>query len=365
MVKLQSFQTWTHQNRSHKPSNMVNHHQFLGLKTNASQAQVRSAYKALALEHHPDKVEEANREKATSYFQQLHDAYVDCLMHAQSQPTVEDADDNTGGDGLDWRGWFPDSIGRFGVSWWDDLDGSEPLPVQQWAKVCAKAERNARISKTEKERMILNMEYVAAHSTFEKWHRVHIEAYDEEDALQQRLKDMNVRDRKVAQGALDAKRADSNYIHNDNWRDYLDSEDIFNNWEDGDTSHLLVPQDTWRDKNYNTASEKVSAYKQLANHKVQIAALEQRSADGGPPLYLSHKSNKEINRAKQARLATLNKLENKVKALEKAEKERAIKKALNKCVPVKNTPSAVNLQIFQDEPLAYERFKAVESVPDS
>jgi len=346
---------------------MTKHHQFqfLGLKSNALEAGIRSAYKALALELHPDKVEEAKREEATSYFQQLHDAYAYCLLHVQTQPTVEDADEddhfyNAGGDGLDWRGWLPDSMGRFGVPWWDDLDGPEPFPVQQWAKVCAKAERNDRISKNETERMILNMEYTAAHSAFEGWRRVHIDACNEEDALQQRLKDMNVRDRKIAQAALDAKRADPNYIANDNWRDCLDPEKFFVEGE----FPCSLSQDNWRN-NHNTASEKISAYKQLTNFKKQIAALEQRSAPGAPELYLAHKSSKEVQRDIRRREATLERLENNVKALEKAEKERAIKKALPRGVPFQDIPGVVRPELLLDEPLAYERYKAVEADPDS
>jgi len=51
----------------------------LGVATNATEAEIRAAYKSLALKQHPDKVAAANRTEATAKFQQLRAAYDKCM----------------------------------------------------------------------------------------------------------------------------------------------------------------------------------------------------------------------------------------------------------------------------------------------
>jgi DnaJ-class molecular chaperone len=47
----------------------------LGVHVDTTEAEVRAAYKTLALKHHPDKAVEANRNKATTSFQLFQEAY--------------------------------------------------------------------------------------------------------------------------------------------------------------------------------------------------------------------------------------------------------------------------------------------------
>jgi hypothetical protein len=64
----------------------------LGISTNATEAEIRSAYKSLALKQHPDKVAVANRNAATAQFQRLGAAY-EKYMEAAKNPrraTVEE-----------------------------------------------------------------------------------------------------------------------------------------------------------------------------------------------------------------------------------------------------------------------------------
>lgn len=92
----------------------------LGLSSNATVPEIRAAYKSLALQQHPDKVQESDREQATEAFKELLTAYNFCLFSAQgrSQLCREDLDkddqDDPDDDDLDWRGWLPDSIGGSG-----------------------------------------------------------------------------------------------------------------------------------------------------------------------------------------------------------------------------------------------------------
>jgi hypothetical protein len=57
------------------PRNAKNAYEALGVSAKASQHEIRSAYRRLALAHHPDRQPEGEREQATERFKTLNDAY--------------------------------------------------------------------------------------------------------------------------------------------------------------------------------------------------------------------------------------------------------------------------------------------------
>ncbi|KAF2850380.1 DnaJ-domain-containing protein [Plenodomus tracheiphilus IPT5] len=56
-------------------------HRILGVTKSASEDEIRAAYKVLALQSHPDKVDEADREAATQRFQEIQAAYEHCVAY--------------------------------------------------------------------------------------------------------------------------------------------------------------------------------------------------------------------------------------------------------------------------------------------
>jgi len=70
-------------------------HHCLGLPVGATAAEIRTTYKTLAIQLHPDKAEEADREQATAQFQELQAAYVACLTAVSNEPTDEKADETS------------------------------------------------------------------------------------------------------------------------------------------------------------------------------------------------------------------------------------------------------------------------------
>jgi len=56
----------------------------LGISPSATKGEIKTAYRALALAHHPDKVSPSDRRAATAKFQELQDAYEVCLEHLTS-----------------------------------------------------------------------------------------------------------------------------------------------------------------------------------------------------------------------------------------------------------------------------------------
>ena len=53
----------------------MNPYNLLGVPTSANAAEIKTAYKKLALKIHPDKVDESEREAATEKFKELSEAY--------------------------------------------------------------------------------------------------------------------------------------------------------------------------------------------------------------------------------------------------------------------------------------------------
>lgn len=164
----------------------------LGLRSNATEAEIRAAYKTLALQQHPDKAIDSDREKATENFQQLQKAYDFCLFCAEAHilgvdedNAEDDIDDH---DDSDWCEHLPDGVGGTG-SWWEELSSDEPGLVRRWAEVSEKAVRNAPFlsSMSRTERGNLNKEYSAAYQRFKLWRQEHIGKLDQEDKLQHNI----------------------------------------------------------------------------------------------------------------------------------------------------------------------------------
>lgn len=199
-----------------KPKTFYNR---LGLRSNATEAKVRSAYKTLALQQHPDKFAESDRKQATEAFQQLQEAYNFCLSAAQSRSGVDvdwenfytdtEDDDNDS----DWRRRLPLGIGGSGP-WWNELNGDEPTTVLHWAHVCEKAVQNASrfSSMSETEQDLFNKEYDLAGRRFETWRQKHIEKFEQEDRLQQTISDLPERLCHHTRAKLEELRSSNEYI---------------------------------------------------------------------------------------------------------------------------------------------------------
>ncbi|KAF2820485.1 hypothetical protein CC86DRAFT_411786 [Ophiobolus disseminans] len=271
----------------------------LGIRPNASEVEVRTAYKALALQSHPDRADEADRDQATAKFQKLQEAYEFCLSHVRITATVENAPDEdydedkvpSGNafwdycgifpdqyevdDDSDWRGILPQGIGGFGCAWWDELSGEEPPVVLRWAQVCAKSSRNSRFLKsmTKTERAILDLEHWAAYRRFEVWRRRHIEHPEEEEQIQAHIDSLPKWQRRWASQALEEKRSAPGYFSAP-YRSAADErachqaaclEDEFKN--------LKLRSGTWRD-DHN--SQKHGPAQELECFRRQMKALEIR-----------------------------------------------------------------------------------------
>lgn len=74
---------------SHPPWQSTGYWSTLGLKDNATLAEVRLAYKKLALKHHPDKIPPAERDQATEKFKEIKNAYDFCFVSATIRPEHE------------------------------------------------------------------------------------------------------------------------------------------------------------------------------------------------------------------------------------------------------------------------------------
>ncbi|KAF1840160.1 uncharacterized protein K460DRAFT_296544 [Cucurbitaria berberidis CBS 394.84] len=223
----------------------------LGVGPNASEDSIRAAYKALALQYHPDKVDKLNRAEAT----------------------VHELED--GAEDLDWRGKLPEGIGGSGTAWWDALEGNEPGPVKRWAKVSAKAQQNVGMKVDATARFILNAEYQDAYEGFENWRRKHIEKRDQEERLQNDIDAMSLRLRDQARATLAEKRSAPGYQHDDYQQFNLDEEQFF---EDDSSKRT----GTWRDNHNTLASGKIPVQQRYTLFKKQVSAIERRLSTFDP-----------------------------------------------------------------------------------
>jgi curved DNA-binding protein CbpA len=241
----------------------------LGISSSASEPEVRAAYRTLALQLHPDKVDENDREDATAQFQELQRAYEICLKRLQHLgPITEldwicdpDADDYSNlrdgtydmGDGAFWdAGWRPVR----GQDWWDNMTADHPAPLRNWGKACKRAHRNSHRNMTDTERVILNLEFMAAQEEYEAWRR----QQELEEQRKQKWTQLNERERRNAEFLQSQKRQEpESGFCNDGYDEHLAAEEeYFRLWECQDWKFLVKrPQTrTWRDLTPN----KVSGY---------------------------------------------------------------------------------------------------------
>ncbi|KAH5432832.1 hypothetical protein HBI47_093680 [Parastagonospora nodorum] len=324
----------------------------LGLQSNATEADIRAAYETLALQQHPDKAIDSDREKATKNFQKLQEAYEFCLFCAEAQilgvddegHAEDDVDDQ---DDSDWRGQLPHGVGGTG-SWWKELSGDEPAPVRRWAEVSEKAVRNAPFlsSMSKIERNLLNKEYSAAYQCFELWRQKYIEKLDQGDKLQHSINNLPERQASHARVALDNHRSSSDYEYKTGYEDEVDEEAFFGPpFGDQIPSKLTY---TWRN-NHNVAL-KIAPQKRLAQFQRQVAATESRGA-------LPYHTKAEERRREKNRAASATALVANVKLAEQGHgRNQAGELFLHQGASAQRSSStAAHLLKDEDEPVDFQR----------
>jgi len=340
----------------------------LGLQNNATEAEIRAAYKTLALQQHPDKAIGSDREKATKNFQQLQEAYEFCLFCAEAQILgVDDEgnpeDDIDDHDDSHWRGQLPDGVGGTG-SWWEELSGDEPAPVRRWAEVSEKAVRNAPFlsSMSGIERGLFNKEYSTAYQRFDIWRQKHIEKLDQEDKLQHDINTLPARQASHARTALDEYRSSPDYEYKTGYEDEVDEEAFFDSPFGDEIPSKLT--NTWR--NNHNAALKIAPQTRLAQFQRQVAATESRGA-------LQYHTKAEERMRKKNRAASAAALVANVRLAEQGHgRNKAGELFLHQGASGQRSSSSTLLLKDEDEPVDFQRGNsqriaaaAAEDVADS
>jgi curved DNA-binding protein CbpA len=263
-------------------------YQCLGIASTATESEIRTAYRALALEFHPDKAPSSEREEATSKFQELNAAYEVCLKRLSSPKAgyVDEWDYDFDGDNATshWRdNLAPAEQPVTGQEWWDELTEDDPLPLREWGKACKKALRNSRLKMTETERVILNWEYQEAYARYEAWRRKEEAQVEAQKAQWRQEAELNEREyRNMMFFREKKKEVEGDGTEYDAYVEDLDEEQYFEH-DEGSTE---VPTGTWRDNTPNKPLNKTlqadntqrlkTAVKELENFRRQIQALEER-----------------------------------------------------------------------------------------
>lgn len=340
-------------------------YQILEISPKALESEVRAAYKRLALYFHPDKVDRQDREVATEKFIEIQAAYEYCLKRCKIA-TVEDDPEDTlkpfwGDDeSVDWRGKLPPGIGGSGTAWWSQLRGDEPAPVLRFAKVSAKAERNAYVKLTDMERVELDVEFENAYDDYEQWRRIHIEKRDQEDRLQSGINALPERLRDQARRDLDELRSMRGYTFDTGYQDGHDEDQYFHEWEAG----LKRPTNTWRDTHNAPIVSNVTSHQRLGLFKKQVEALEQRI----PTFNIKGRTEGDTKRKAKARAATEGKLMKEVEREIKVKRETEVQKKIRLVLRDAKSQNAA----LQEESTPYDRtvstqhrITAQEHVPEN
>ena len=87
-------------------SKRKNYYKILGVKRNASDREIKKAYRVLALKHHPDKVKEEEKKKSEEIFRDVAEAY-GVLSSEELRPKYDRGEDVSGQAQNQNQGGFP------------------------------------------------------------------------------------------------------------------------------------------------------------------------------------------------------------------------------------------------------------------
>ncbi|KAF2747081.1 DnaJ-domain-containing protein [Sporormia fimetaria CBS 119925] len=300
----------------------------LGIGRDATEQDIRSAYRTLALILHPDKAPDPYRAEATIKFQELNAAYKACLQLLtcptdttfdwEYDPDAEEVDQNNA----------PAEEPMAGVAWWDHVTNSDPLLVRKWAKANKKAHRNSRRHMTAVERVILNKEFDNAYEEYEAW-RAEQEAAEAAEKARIRLNECELRNVLLLEELgieRDAARAWENLHH------------MYYLYDTEKNKHVLLPDahdnpwvaplttSTWRDRTPNKECTKrtrgpKNPEKELATFRRQIAAWEQQEASKP----IEYPMCKEQKQRLRNRLERHQKMENLLEGMVEEKRRRGLK----------------------------------------
>ncbi|KAH7066521.1 hypothetical protein FB567DRAFT_585543 [Paraphoma chrysanthemicola] len=311
----------------------------LGITVHATEAEIRSAYKTLALIHHHDKAEGPLQAEATAHFQKLQAAYERCIaeLHDRSQrAAIEDHDGNF---------YWNYNDGQVDTVGYSDSDSAKD-------DVDWRAE-----------------EYQGALAMFEDWRRENIERRNEEDRLQAEVHALEPRLRQHAHVKLANCQSSSLYEGKTGYEDTVDEDACFAevemSYEDEKLKLARAPQGPG-------ANTTMPAHMRLAIYKAQIAAIKARQ--GTRISGTEVKVNKKKLREQQVlRDQVIDELEHEVQTEANQKKKRIERAQAGQRKTIEENcqyhwKALKESDPHQEEPEDYERgsrMASVKEVPDS